>query len=881
MAGDFKRAFRLGGSSRSDIRSSIDDELAHHVDLCVDELMDQGWGEDEARREAARQFGDMEQTRAYCSEMQMRRGVVERRSASFEEFWQDIRYAARTLTKAPGYAGLVIVTLAFGIAANTTIFSIMNPYFFRDLPFEQPDELVHITQVDPISGWHMDRMSLPIYEDWQARSRAFEQLGAYTYGGTNITGPEGPEGVNYSTVTANMFEILGTQAFLGRTFTSGEGGPGAEPVTVISHGLWQRRYTGDPSILGRPIMLDGVAHTVIGVMPPDFQFPFGGVRLWVPTRENVAAANRAGSPYLLVGRLNDGWTSAATDEELTGIQRQLSEQYPDADGQWAGVTVLPIRQALNFAWDILKVGFSVLLGAVAFVLAIACVNVASLTLARGSGRAREVAVRAAMGARRGRLVRQLLTESLILAVAGGVVGVGLVGPVIPEDLFKSGDINVDRTVLLFSSLVTLATPLLFGLFPALAATRRDLTGVLKEGSKGSGGIAAARGRRVLVVAQIAMAVLLITGAGLMLRSFSSVQQLDLGFDPDRVLTVNVSPPASDYPSEELDQYVERAIAELGAIPGVTHASATLFLPLNNESSLWQFAPPEAAGTPAAEWPTAIANRPYPGYFATMGIDLVEGRDFQRSDDRSAAPVAIINDALASRYWPGSSALGRTLLVGDPAAPVSATIVGVVRGVLHEALNGDVGRPQIYRPALQASFRRHFLVARTDGDPATIVTPVREGLMALDPDLPVSVGRMSDIVSQSQLQWSLGSGFTAVFGLGALLLATLGIYGLVSFSVAQRERELGVRIALGATRADIRRVVVGDGMRLTAIGLGVGIAAAVGMGQLIAGTLFGVTPFDPVTLIGVVVLFTAVSGAASYIPAARASRTDPIGVLKAE
>ena len=764
----------------------------------------------------------------------------------------------------------------------------MNPYFFRPLPYDQPDELVHVTQVDPVTGWHMYRFPLPIYEDWKARSRAFQDLGAYTYTGVNVTGPEGPESVNAARLSETMFDILGADALLGRTFTMGEGGPAGERVAVIGHRFWQRRYAGDPNVLDRQITIDGVQHYVIGVMPPDFNFPFGGIKLWVPIAEDLATADRRSAPYLLVGRMNDGWTRDQVDQDLTSVQQALSAEYPDADGKWAGVTVLPMRQALNFVWDILKVSFTVLLGAVVFVIMIACVNVASLTFARAGGRTREIAVRTALGAQRSRVIRQLLTESLLLDIMGGTLGValaygiaGFIGPMIPEDLYRIGEISVDRTVLAFSLVLTLVTPLAFGLAPALSATRRDLTLGLKEGSKGSGGLSTSRARKALVVVQVALAVVLTTGAGLMLRSFASVQGLDVGFDSGQVLTVSVRPPEADYVGAELRQYVERAVDELQAIPGVTAASPAMFIPLNHESSIWQFAPPEQSGIPGEEWPTAIANRPYPGYFETMGIPVLAGRDFDGSDNSDAAPIAIVNRALADRYWPDGSAVGRTVLVGDPANPTTATIVGVGGGVMHEALDGDKDRAQMYRPALQETFLRHFLLARTDGDPATLVGPAREALMRLDPNLPLSPRPIAQVVDENELQWSIGSGFLIVFGAGALLLATLGIYGIISYSVSQREKELGVRIALGATVGEIRKIVVGDGLKLASAGLGVGLVASLLLGQLLTAVLFEVSPFDPITLWSVLVLFASVAALASFMPARRAGRTDPIRVLRME
>jgi putative ABC transport system permease protein len=864
--------------------------LRHHFDLVVEELREKGWDETEAQREALRQFGDVDATRAYCEDMQTRRGRDERRREmmSFDEFWQDLKYALRSVRNAPGYAGLVVLTLAFGIAANTTIFSVINPYLYRPLPFGDADQLVQVNQMNPTTGWDMDRFSYPQYLDWAERSRAFSAVGAYTYGSVNVTDAEGPEQIAYGRVTSNMFDVLDAPAALGRTFRLDEGGPAGERVIVMSDGLWRRRYSTDPGIVGRAITVDGIQHIVIGVMKPDFNFPFGGVKLWVPARDD-ATSNRERAAYQLVGRLNPGWTGERARADLEGIQSELSAQYPNIDGRMNGVSVKPVREALNFAWDQVTVLFYVLLGAVGFVLLIACANVASLTLARGGSRRREVAVRAAMGAPRVRIVRQLLTESLVLALGGGLLGVamsygltGLLNPLIPEDLFKIGAIDIDLTVLAFSLLVTLLTPIAFGLLPALSASRVDLTVGLKEGSKGSGGPEASRGRSVLVVTQVALAVVLVTGAGLMLRSFASVQTLDLGFDSDRLVSAEVVLSADRYPTgEERRAFMVEAVSAIRGVPGVTAGSSVQWLPLNHESSSSQVASSSLEGAPVDEWPLATANYVYPDYFETMGIELVAGRDFASMDGVDTQRVVIVNRSLAARLWPGESALGQALLIGDPSGSMATSVIGVVDDVQHESLDPDGVGAQYYRASLQAGSRRFFVLARTPAAAPSVIPGLRTALSAIAPDLPVTIRPMSDVVSENQLQWSLSAVFLGAFGSGALLLAALGIYGLTSYSVSQRQREMAVRIALGASRSEIRRTVVGGGLRLTGIGLIVGLAAALVLGRLVASVLYGVSPSDPLTLGSVLTLFLVVSAVASLVPAARASSADPITVLRSE
>jgi len=802
----------------------------------------------------------------------------------------DIRYAFRTLRRSPGYTLVVVATLALGIAANATVFSILNPYLLRELPFGEPQRLVQIGQVDPTTGWDGGRFSLPQLEDWKARSRAFEDLAAYHYGPRNLTGDGAAEMVMAGYVTGNLFPLLRARPELGRTIAPGDDTPGAQNVVVLSHGLWTRRYGADRGIVGRSILIDGTAHTVIGVMPPDFNFPWNEVRLWVPLSADPAGEPRDRMNHILVGRLASGWSHERAREELTAIQRELGALYPDVEGRFAGVSVRPLREALNFLYDVVRTGFVLLLAAVGAVLLIACVNVAGLTLARGAARSREIAVRLALGAGRARLSRQLLVESTLLALAGGALGiaityyvVGAVGPRLPESLYRVGTATVDGRVLLFSVALTLAMPLIFGLTPAWSATRADLAAAMKEGGRGAGtSRKTLRGRRTLVVAQVALAVVLLTAAGLMIRSFMAVRQVDLGFRADRLLTVEVAPPAHRYPDPAaLDAYFDRATEALATLPGVRAAASTAWLPLNHEYDPLHYAPPEAADTERDAWPTALRMHISPGYFDAMGIALVAGRDFHAADAADAAPVVVVSRALAERNWPGEFPIGRTILLAEAAGepPVTATVVGVVDDVRQEGIV-DKGRPQLYRPVAQAPARRRFIVVATDvADPATLTGPVRAALAALDPDVPATLRPMREIVRENDFQWRIGSVALGAFGAAALFLAALGLYGVVAYSVTQRRRELGIRLALGATGMQIGRLVVGEGLRLTGIGLAVGTLAALAASRLLASQLFGVRAVDPVTLAAVPVLFAAVAALASARPAARAAATPPQETLR--
>ena len=532
-----RRAYHRPGRSTEDVRSEVDEELDHHLDLVARELMEEGWSESDARREAERRFGDLEATRDYCTRESDRARTGEERRMGLDTLRQDLAYALRTLRRAPTYAIVVVLTLAIGIALDTLVFSVMNPYLFRPLPYEAPEGLVHLGGVDPLEGWDLGRFSSPQHADLEARARSLEEIAGYYYGTVNLTGDAGAERVMVSWVTGDLFELLGVEGAEGRVIRPEDDRPGAEDVVVLGHGLFTRRFGADPSIVGRTIRFDGTPVTVIGVAPADFNFPFNAIQAWVPMRADPVADARDGMRTLLIGRLAEGWSEQAAADELTQIATELGATYPEADGRYSGIALHPLREALNFAWDILRPAFLILLIGVSLVLVIACVNVASLTLARASTRNREVAVRAAVGADRGRIVRQLLVESGVLALVGGLLGVGLaylgtrlVGGLIPAELYRVGEISVDGRVLAFSAVVTLATPLAFGLAPALAAVRSDLASALKEGGAGAGsGRGALRGRRLLVLAEVALAVILVTGTGLMVRSLDNALSTDVGF----------------------------------------------------------------------------------------------------------------------------------------------------------------------------------------------------------------------------------------------------------------------------------------------------------------------------------------------------------------
>lgn len=869
----------------ADPRSGVDEELRFHLDMMAAHLeREEGMEPEEARAEAQRRFGDLESTREYCTRQ---RQATRRRTnvdAWLDGFRQDLKVAFRGLGRSPTWAAVVMVTLAVGIAANTTLFSVMNPYLFRPLPYHDATRLIQVEQVDPLHQWNHARLSLPQWADWRARNRSFEDLAAYVYGMRNLSDDQVPARVMSATVTDNLFGVLGVEAALGRALAPGDGGPAGEHVVVLDHGFWRSRYGADPAAIGRSVRLNGVPHEVVGVMPPDFVFPWNEVKMWVPVREDPAAVGRDRNSYIAVGRLRGGVTAEQARSELAAIQRELGGLHPETDGQFSGVSVRPLREALNFAWDILRAGFLLTAAAMASLLLIVCVNVAGLVLARSGAREREVAVRAAVGAGRRRIAGQLLTEALVLAAGGGALGVAgaylatrAIDPLVPEVVYRVGGVELDGRALFFAAALTLVTPFLFGLAPALGATRTDLTRALREGGRAGGGPQRLRGRRLLVVTQVAMAVVLVTSAGLMIRSLSRTAGMDLGFRESGLLVVEVTPPPNAYEGPEaLQGYFDRAVAEVSSLPGVRSAGTVSTLPLNHENSPVRYAVP-GTDLAADEWPLALHSQAGAGYFDAMGIPVVTGRVFDGTEEPVSRDV-VVSRSLAERLWPGQSPVGRGLALRGEEE--TYTVVGVVGDVRHMDLSGPP-RPHVYLPLHGESARRRFVVVSGATPAGKLVAPVREVLSGIDPDLPVTLRPFGEILRENSFQWSLGSLVLGFFGSVALLLAALGIYGVVSYSVSRRRHEMGVRLALGAVPGQVRSMVVGEGVRLTAWGVGAGLLVSLGVGRALESMLLDVTFFDPPSFAAAVILFGAVAVGSSFLPALRAGRESPSVVLREE
>lgn len=808
-----------------------------------------------------------------------------------DQLRQDLVYSFRALRRSPIYSGVVVLTLGVGIALNTLVFSVMNPFLLRPLPYEDAEDLVHLGGVDPIQGWDGGRFSALQLADLRERTRAFEDLAGYFYGTRNLSGDQAAEQVSTTWATGNLFPLLGVQAAMGRGFGPDDDRPGAPDVALLSHGLWIRRYGGDPEIVGKSVRIDGLPHTVVGVMTEDFNFPFNAVQLWLPMRADLAAEVRGDMGTLVIGRLADGWTEATAREEISAVQRNLAAIYPEADGRYSAISVTPMREALNFAWEMLQRAFLIMLVGVGFVLVIACVNVASLTLARLGTRIREVALRQALGAGRRRLVRQFLVEALLLAAFGGALGVvltylgtDLLAGLIPPDIYRVGEISLDGRVLAFSALITLSTPFLFALTPAWMTARRALSDGLKEGSSGGGiGRKAVRGRKALVVAEVALGVILVAGTGLMMRSLANALATDVGFPADRILTAQLSLPESAGEDPlALDAEFRILMEGLEGLPGVSSVGSVSNLPLNHEVFSVRYATPEGLDVPLEQRPQAHTSRAGPGYFEAMGIPLLAGSSFRSENVESGAQEVIVSRSLAERLWPGESAVGQVLAYGRGADPVSATVLGVTEDFYYDELT-DGPRPHIFRPLAGTGSRRRFLVISADqgSTPESLVEPVRRALFEMDPDVPAGIRPMMDILKESTGLWAISSLFLGVFGVVALSLAALGIYGVVAFSVSQRRREMGLRLALGANKGRILQGVVGEGVRITSVGLVLGGLGAVGSGVLLSGLLFGVGPVDLLTLSAVVGVFLLVAVGSAFIPARRAAAVEPAEALRME
>ena len=871
---DLRRRLQALWSGRR-LDRELDDELRFHLEMATERNVRRGMAPEEARRAAVREFGGIERHRERARD---ERGVRFLETLAF-----DLRLGARSLRRTPAVTGAALVTVALAVGATTLLWAVVDAVLLRPLPYRDPERLVQLWESHPEQGPRVV-VSRGNYLDWLERAEAFEALGAYMPGwGLGLTGDGPPLQVTGALATPSLFRLLGVDAAAGRTFTDAEGQPGTDDAVLLSEGFWRRRFGGDREVLGRTLTLDGESYRVVGVMPAGFDVPSREVDVWLPMSFPPAYYEQREAHTLhVVGRLVPGASVQAAEAAMDRLARSLGEEHPEEVAGWE-VTVVPLHEQRVGE---VRPALLILLGAVVVLLAAACFNVANLLLARGTARAGEVAVRAAVGASRGRLVRQLLTESLLLGAAGGALGAALafgglellrssLGLQIP----RLADAALDLRVLAVTAALSLATGAAVGALPAIRDSRADLRGGLGAAPFQGRGMGRDRLRPALVAVQVALAVVLLAGSGLLLRSFLAVRSVDPGFDTGGLLAVSLNLPASSYPdTPDHVRFYEDLLERLARLPGVASVAAT------NEPPILGY---DMSRTPVLEGAEGDWPGPSPphrivtaGYFEALGVPLVAGRTFHRFDRPGSPLVLVVNEAMARELWPGEDPLGKRLAF-DPEGPWHE-VVGVVGDTRDQGLEAPAD-PAIYAPLAQKGW--HWMtwmtvLVRTGGDPYAVADAVREEVWALDPSLPVLATRTVDeIYAESRARRRFHTLLLSLFAGFALVLGLVGLYGVTAFAVARRTREIGIRMALGAQRASVAAMVLRQGAVLAALGLAAGTAAALALSRTLASLLYGIGPHDPATFAAVVGLLAAAALGACYLPARRAARLDPTRALR--
>jgi putative ABC transport system permease protein len=865
----------------------MEEEMRFHLEMQIEQNLASGMAVEEAHYAARRQFGNQTWLKEASREMWSLNSI--------EALIQDLRYAARMLMKSPGFTFVAVLTLALGIGPNTAIFSVVNGVLLRPLPYYEPERLVMVWADRPILQAQTGLPDFPVtgadFVDWRNQNQVFENMAAMVAFRSNLTGGGEPESVVAMRASANLFPLLGARLAVGRAFLPEEDQAGATRVVVISHELWQLRYGADPNIIGQKIILDNEAYTVIGVTAPDFHFPRRGE---VPGTYLIGATkpdlylpiaftpeqknNRRGNYLIVIARLKPGVSLGQASADMNSIARRLTEQYPQTNTD-KGARLAPLRQqAVGKA----RTALLVLLGAVGFVLLIACANVANLLLARAAGRQKEMAIRAAIGASRWRVVRQLGAESLVLAISGGAAGlllawwgVKLLLAIAPDNLPRLYDIRLDTRVAGFTLLVSLLTGIVFGLLPALHASKINLSVTLKEGGRDAAGLLRRRLRGFLVVTEVALAFMLLIGAGLLIRSFERLTEVDPGLDPRGVLTMNMLLPAK-YSGGRSAAFFQQTLERLRALPGVEAAATVSPLPLSGAHGSAAFRI-EGRPSPTEEAFNSGVRIISPDFFNTFRVPLVKGRLPAESDGDKAPPVVVVNESLARNYFANEDPLGKRIIIFGG----TRAIVGVVSDVKHSALDEEA-KAEIYMPMAQVPTRYMALAVRVSGDPMQMLAAVRGQVWAVDKDLPIfSVETIERLMAKSVAPRRFNLLLLGAFALVGLALAGVGLYGVMSYTVTQRTREIGVRVALGAQRGDVLRLVIGEGMKLALIGALLGLGGALALTRLLKTLLFGVSATDPLTFIAIAALLIIVALLACWIPARRAASMDPLVSLRVE
>jgi putative ABC transport system permease protein len=810
-----------------------------------------------------------------------------------ETLRQDMRYGFRTLRKRPGFTVVAVIALALGIGANTAIFSVVNELLLSPLPYANAEQLVMVWEHNRPRDVHQNVVSTANFLDWREQSQSFADMAAFYDARFNLTGSGEPFEIPAQVATENIFSLLGVEPILGRNFTREDVAPDAPSVVILGYGLWQSRFGADPSIVGKTITLNGSSATVVGVLPAGFQWFIkkGSLtdkpaELWTPFIFTEQHRVRRGRFISSVARLKPGVSPAQAQAEMTTIGARLEQQYPALNTGW-GVEVVPLRE--QFVGDV-RPALWILLGAVGFVLLIACANVANLLLARAAARHREIAVRTALGASRLRIIRQLLTESVLLSVLGGALGlmlawwgIGALAALSPSDLINLENVSLNLSVLSFTLLVSLLTGIIFGLVPAFEATKLNLTESLKEGDKGASGNARTRRlRNAFVIAEMALALVLLTSAGLLIRSFMRLQTVNPGFEADRLLTMRVVLPGRKYREEyQRVGFFKQAVERINRLPGVESAGAVSFLPFAGIGAATGFTVEGRPEPEAGQRPTTDVRVTDAGYFRAMNIPLISGRVFTEQEATEKRNVAVINDAMARKHFAGEDPLGKRVTVRMGENPAPTMIVGVVGDVKHRSLDQEV-KPMVYWPHPELAYTTMTIVVRTQGEPLGLAAAAQREIQAIDAEQPVSdIRTMEQLLAASVARARFNTLLLGIFAALALVLAAVGIYGVMAYSVTQRTREIGIRIALGARGADVLKMIIGQGMTLALIGVCLGLVASFALTRLMSSLLFGVSATDPLTFTGVSLLLAAVALLACYIPARRATKVDPMVALRYE
>ena len=875
--------------------AEIVEEFSQHLTDEYEAAINRGASEEEARHAVFEELNASDFLSRELKRVERRapaNAVVPGREGNlFADIGQDLRYGLRTLIKNPGFTIVAVIALALGIGANSAIFSVVNAVLLRPLPYKNPDQLVVIWENATHLGFPKDTPSPANFLDWRQQSSLFEGMAAFAERSFNLTGVGEPERLDGRRVSANLFEMLGVKPIVGRTFVPQEDRPGTK-VVLLNEGLWKRRFGGDPAVVGRAVNLNGEPYTVVGVLPQTVRLPTSGNwrdQVWVPLAFPSEEAASRGAHYLeVIARMKPGMTLPKAQAEMDTIAARLAQQYPDFNAR-RGAVVTPLHEEIVGK---MKSPLLILLGAVAFVLLIACANVANLLLARAAVRQKEIALRLALGANRARLTKQLLVESVLLSLVGGLVGLGaayfglnVLTRFIPRDVAQADTITIDAKVLLFTLAVAVVTGLIFGLAPATQASHFNLNETLKEGGRDSGaGVRGKRLRNSLVIAEVATSFILLVGAGLLINSFVHLRTLDPGFRADHLLTLNVDLSEVKYPdTQRRTAFFEEVTRRVQTLPGVQSVAVAGNLPFTYNGDSTSIAVEGIPDPPIDQWPDVIYRTIGPGYLATMGIPLVRGRDFNDQDTLDTTPVVVISEKTAKHYWPNEEPIGKRLKTGATTSNIPwRTVIGVVKDVRQ---NDFIAEPKMQ---MYFSYRQvkdlvaNALVVRTLADPLSLATSVRNTIWAVDKDQPVAnIDSMEHIVAGAVARQRFSMLLLAIFAGLALVLAAVGIYGVMSYSVAQQTREIGIRIALGAQRGDVLRMTVKEGLKLVGVGLLIGLISAFVLTRVMESLLFGISATDPVTFGIICVVLLIVATLASYIPALRAATVDPMVALRAQ